>query len=81
LLGKGLPKEARRASIVLFSCMAAMAIFIAILFVALQTQIGKIFSNEAAVIRLASKVSSILSLSYVLLALAFSCFGTLQVRQ
>jgi len=78
LLGKGQPDDAKRAGMVLLSCMTVMGVGVAACFVVLHKQVGKFFSNEGDVIGYASKLSMILSICYVLLALTFACFGTLQ---
>ena len=78
LLGAGEWQTAIKSGKVLLGMMGIMSSTVAILFVIFHSKIGMIFSNDSDIIDLASSLSIILAISYILLSITFACFGTLQ---
>jgi MATE family multidrug resistance protein len=78
LLGKGLASESKRAAKILLNLMMCMSLVVAGGFIGTHSFIGRIFTNDPAVLAYTESLALILSAAYVLLSLTFSCFGTLQ---
>ena len=58
--------------------MFVMSAFVAVLFLGTSPVLGRVFSNDEQVVGMTSKLCKILAVAYILLAVTFACFGTLQ---
>ena len=64
-LGRNSIREAKRVCVIAFVCATAMSMILSVLMMAAHNYVGRIFSDDPAVIDMASKVSAVYSIRFI----------------
>lgn len=77
-LGKGRPEQARLLGKYLLAAMTLVGAVVALLFLALSPYLGRIFSNDEAVVRYTAQLCVLMGVCYMLLSVTFASYTMLQ---